>query len=86
MSKLSFATLVCAAAAAAAAIAVVPASAEHSYVRTVGSPAVTGRIEETEKSAGLCDPNVTQHSGYFKIEEQGKTNQNVGGGFGLRSL
>ena len=77
MPKLSFSTLF-SAAAVAATIAIVPSSAEHAYVRTSGSPAVTGRIEETADSAGLCDANVTQHSGYFKIEEQGKTNENVG--------
>ena len=77
MGKLSFSTLV-SAAFAAATFAFAPASAEHSYTRTSGSPAVTCRLDETKSSnGGLCDANVTQHSGYFKIDEQGKTNQHV---------
>jgi len=59
---------------------VVAVDAKHAYTKIskYGSTPVVGRLEETKVDAGkggLCDPNVTQYSGYYKIDEEKKTNE-----------
>jgi len=54
------------------------ADARHAYTKVTnnGTKPVVGYLEEkTLGAGGLCDANVTQHSGYFKIDEANKTNQ-----------
>jgi len=62
------------------AILAVAIDAKHTYTKVSKSANITveGHLEETKVEAGkggLCDPNVTQYSGYFKIDEVNKTNQ-----------
>merc|ERR1711968_422414 len=42
----------------------------------IGPVDVVGSLQEKNSGAGgLCDPKVTQHSGYYKIDGQNKTNE-----------
>merc|ERR1712166_266191 len=61
------------------AVLCVAIDAKHAYTRVskAGNFSAVGRLEEKKAEAGgLCDPNVTQYSGYYTIDEANKTNQN----------
>jgi len=51
--------------------------ARHAWTSERNGHEVSGRLDgERTNSSGICDATVKQHSGYFKIDESGKTNQN----------
>merc|ERR1712166_535757 len=63
------------------AVLAIATDAKHAYTRQTkaGTSAAVGWLEEKTVEAGkggLCDANVTQYSGYFKIDEVNKTNEN----------
>jgi hypothetical protein len=51
------------------ALSVVDARHAYNKVTKSGELPVVGYLEERSHTNGLCDANVTQHSGYFKIDE-----------------
>merc|ERR1711907_120394 len=53
-------------------------SGKHSYTKhsRSGNVSVTGYLDEkSTPNGGLCDPNVAQLSGYYKIDAPNKTNE-----------
>eukprot|EP00729_Bicosta_minor_P014982 gene14982-10299_t len=58
-------------------VGIVGADARHTWTSERNGNKVDGRLAgERTNSSGLCDTTVKQKSGYFKIDEAGKTNQN----------
>ena len=59
-------------------LAVVSVEARHTYTKTTkaGPMAVEGVLDEKNSgTGGVCDANVTQHSGYYQINGENKTNE-----------